>query len=85
MNDIMNELNAALNSMSLEMMLIWGLGLLLPILPNLWSIWHAFFRQFPTETEKLAWLGAAIFVPVLGGLAYLFVGCRRAKKYEDAG
>ncbi len=54
--------------------------LALPILPNLWSIWHAFNREFPTPAERLAWIGVGVFIPVLGGVAYLLVGRKRAKK-----
>lgn len=54
--------------------------LTIPIIPNLWSIWHAFHRAFPTDTERLAWLGIAVFVPVLGGIAYIIFGRPRARK-----
>ena len=59
---------------------IWLLLLAIPILPNLWSIWHAFFRVFPSDAERLAWIGACVFIPVLGGIAYILVGRRRAAK-----
>lgn len=52
----------------------------LPIVPNLWAIWHAFHREFATAQEKMTWLGICVFIPVLGGLAYLLVGRRRARK-----
>lgn len=61
------------------------LGLLLmglPAIPNLFGIWHSYHRVFPTEKERLIWLGVCIFVPVLGGLAYLLFGFRRARKYS---
>ncbi len=54
----------------------------LPIIPNLWAIYHAYYRVFPTDAEKMLWICVAIFVPVLGGLAYLFVGRRRGRKPE---
>lgn len=54
------------------------LVLALPILPNLWSIWHVRTRAFPSDQEKALWFAAAVFVPVLGGLAYIFVGRRRS-------
>lgn len=53
------------------------LGLLIPILPNLWAIWHAFHSDFATAEEKMSWVAAAVFLPVLGGLLYLFLGRRR--------
>ncbi len=52
--------------------------LTIPAIPNLWAIYHAYNRDFPTVQEKMAWIGAGIFVPVLGGLLYLFIGRRRA-------
>lgn len=59
---------------------VLGLALVLPILPNLWSIWHAYFREFDPPHEKFIWMGLAVFIPVLGGLAYLFYGIRRGRK-----
>lgn len=52
----------------------------LPAIPNLFGIWHAWNRVFPTQQERLIWLGVCVFVPVIGGLAYLLFGMRRAKK-----
>ena len=54
----------------------------IPAIPNLFGIWHAFHRVFPTPQERLIWLGVCVFVPVIGGLAYLIFGMRRAKKPE---
>ena len=61
-------------------LVLLGVAALVPILPNLWSIHHAFWREFPSVNEKMIWLVAAVFVPVLGGLAYLFFGRKRGKK-----
>ena len=55
--------------------------LFIPAIPNLWGIWHAYHRVFPTQQERLIWLGICIFVPVIGGLIYLVFGMRRAKKH----
>lgn len=52
----------------------------LPILPNLWAIWHSFHADFATHQEKMAWIAVSVFVPVLGGLAYLIWGFRRARR-----
>ncbi|MDQ7032426.1 MAG: PLD nuclease N-terminal domain-containing protein [Desulfonauticus sp.] len=54
--------------------------LILPILPNLWAINHIFKNNFNSYQEKMIWLGLAVFVPVIGGLAYVFVGRKRIKK-----
>ena len=49
-------------------------------IPNLFGIWHAFHRVFPTPQERLIWIGVCIFVPVIGGISYLLFGLRRARK-----
>jgi hypothetical protein len=54
--------------------------LLLPIVPALWSIWHIFHHEFRSPQEKMAWLGVAVFIPVLGGLAYILWGRKHARK-----
>jgi len=54
--------------------------LALPILPNLWSIWHANMHRFASPVERMLWLAACIFVPCLGGLAYVFFGRPRVLK-----
>ena len=54
--------------------------LALPILPNLWSIWHVRNHYFATEQEKSLWFLLAVFIPVLGGIIYLVAGRRRALK-----
>lgn len=52
--------------------------LALPILPNLWSIWHVRKHEFASDQEKSLWFLVSVFVPVLGGLVYICVGRRRA-------
>lgn len=69
-----------LSQLSASQYFLIGALLVLPILPNLWAIWHCFHRDFPTVNEKLTWLGIAVFIPVIGGLAYLVVGRKRGKK-----
>jgi hypothetical protein len=53
------------------------IGLLIPILPNLWAIWNAFHSEFASVEEKMSWIAAGVFLPVLGGLLYVFWGRRR--------
>lgn len=65
--------------MSLFSLEWWQLALLLvPALPNLWGIWHAFNHMFETPLERIVWIMACVFIPLLGGLAYLLFGWRRA-------
>lgn len=51
---------------------------LLPILPNLWSVWHICRHEFSPPEKKLYWLLLAVFVPVIGGVIYIFIGRKRA-------
>lgn len=53
--------------------------LMLPAALNLWAIWHAMNHEFPLEKERLIWILAGIFLPVLGGILYLLFGLRRSK------
>ncbi|NMC47838.1 MAG: PLDc_N domain-containing protein [Desulfovibrio sp.] len=71
---------APLPDMSAWRMALFSILAFLPAIPNLWAIWHCFRREFPTPAEKMTWLGVAVFVPVLGGLAYLVFGRKRGKK-----
>lgn len=52
--------------------------LLLPMLPNLWGIWHISRRGFTgpegSPGSNIVWLAVCVFVPVMGGLAYIFFG-----------
>ncbi len=50
--------------------------ILLPILPNLWSIWNIWTNSFKDYNQKIIWLVTAIFIPLLGGLLYIFIGHR---------
>jgi hypothetical protein len=71
---------APLPPMSSGQLILISILAFVPIIPNLWAIWHCFRRDFPTPAEKMAWFGIAVFVPVLGGLAYLLFGRKRGKK-----
>jgi hypothetical protein len=58
---------------------VWALPVLLvPILPNLWSIWHLHTNEFPTPQERVAWILAQVVLPVVGGLGYILFGRKRA-------
>lgn len=56
--------------------------LILPILPNLWAIWHLHTREFPTSQERMAWIVAQIVLPVVGGVGYILFGRKRAIKKQ---
>lgn len=51
-----------------------------PVLPNLWSLHHVFHHKYPGKYERLVWAYIAIFLPLVGGLIYIFFGKKRAKK-----
>ncbi len=57
--------------------LIWMFILLIPILPNLWSIWHIFKHDFPSPQEKMTWVLITTFIPVIGGILYILKGRKR--------
>ena len=66
--------------MSLFALQWWQIALLfLPAVLNLWGIWHAFRHQFETPLERMLWIMGCVFLPLLGGLAYLVFGLRRAR------
>ena len=59
----------------------WLMALLIiPILPNLWTIWHAMHRDFPGEKERYLWVLLAVMVPLVGGIIYFFLGRPRGRK-----
>lgn len=48
---------------------------LLPILLNLWGLWHVWSHDFGGDFQrKVLWLLCCVFLPVLGGLIYLVAG-----------
>jgi hypothetical protein len=53
-----------------------------PALINLWAIWHAGTHVFATRTEQALWVCAGVFLPVLGGVAYVCLGLRRSRKAD---
>ncbi len=52
--------------------------LLLPMLPNIWGIWHSGTRRFNTPQEQMGWISLNTLLPCLGGLIYIFVGRKRS-------
>ncbi len=63
-----------------EILFFLALGLF--ALPNLFGIWHAFHRVFPSPQERLIWMGICVFVPIIGGIGYLVFGLRRSRKWD---
>ncbi|MFP4167782.1 MAG: PLDc N-terminal domain-containing protein [Desulfonatronovibrionaceae bacterium] len=68
-------MNAVLTNAPLVIILLF-----IPILPNLWAIWHIFRSDFNTGQEKMIWLAVAVFMPILGGIIYIFWGRRRGQR-----
>ncbi|BBD07751.1 PLDc N-terminal domain-containing protein [Desulfovibrio ferrophilus] len=64
----------------------WFMGILALTLVCLsisfWAIYHAYWREFPTIQEKMIWLVVAVFVPFIGGFAYLVWGRKRGRISE---
>lgn len=44
------------------------------------AIWDAFRREFPSPTEKFAWIQLAVLFPFVGGLGYFIFGRKRGRK-----
>ena len=63
--------------------IFWIIALSLPILPNLWCIWHASRHDFPNPDEGRLWVRAGTFAPIIGGILYLTIGMRRARPFPD--
>ncbi len=72
-----------IDKVAIANLLLWGIILLLPILPNLWSIWHIFKNDFPTPQEKMTWIFVATFLPVIGGIIYVLWGRKKVIKGEN--
>ena len=70
----------AMPELSTPILILLFLAFLLPITPNLWAIWHIFQCEYPSQGEKMGWLFAAMFLPVLGGLVYCLWGRKRGLK-----
>jgi len=65
--------------------IFWVIVLSLPILPNLWCIWHASRHSFPGPNEQAHWVRTGTFVPIIGGILYLAIGMRRARPLPKPG
>ena len=50
----------------------------IPMLPTFWSIWHIWNHDFPNPQARALWLVLVVFVPVIGGIIYIFTGRRTA-------
>lgn len=62
----------------------WQMALvMLPVLLNLWAIWHVFTHSFPGEMERPLWMVATVFLPFVGGLLYVLFGLRRSRPRES--
>lgn len=55
------------------------LAALLPMLPSFWSIWHIWDHEFATPRQRALWLVLVVFLPVLGGIIYIFAGRGKAR------
>ncbi len=58
--------------------LFWYLAFAPAACLSMWAIWHAFYHKFSSPQQRLLWIGAAIFLPVIGGVAYLIIGRTQA-------
>lgn len=45
-----------------------------------WSIIDCWKRTYESTNEKVMWIQISVFVPILGSLAYLFLGRKRGSR-----
>lgn len=45
-----------------------------------WTILDAWKQDFESSQEKMLWMQICIFIPILGSLAYIFLGKKRGSK-----
>ena len=55
------------------------LAALIPMLPSFWSIWHIWDHEFETPQQRALCLVLVVFLPVLGGIIYIFTGRTKAR------
>ena len=48
------------------------------MIPSLWSILHIWGHEFASPQQRVLWLLLVVFVPVLGGIIYIFTGRKKA-------
>ncbi|SKA71410.1 PLDc N-terminal domain-containing protein [Desulfobaculum bizertense] len=72
-----------LSSFSPALLATIGAIVLIAVLLSFWAIWHAFWRQFPSQQEKMIWLAVAVFIPFIGGIIYLLFGKNRGRRLES--
>jgi hypothetical protein len=53
------------------------------MLPTLWSIRHIWTHEFEEPQQRALWLVLVVFAPVVGGLAYIFTGRKKAGRKRD--
>ena len=51
---------------------------MIPMLPTLWSIIHIWGHEGPTPQRRAVWLVLVVFLPVIGGIIYIFTGRKKA-------
>ena len=48
-----------------------------PVLFSGWAIFHAGTHEFSSLQEKSLWIAAVVFLPLVGAIAYAFIGRSR--------
>ncbi len=47
-------------------------------IPTMFALWHAFTHAFASQTERVKWIVATVFLPPVGGILYMLIGRKRA-------
>ena len=50
------------------------------MVPTFWSIWHIWSHAFSSPLQRSKWLVLVVFLPVIGGILYIFTGRGKAGK-----
>ena len=48
-----------------------------PMIPTVWSILHIWGHEFANQQQRALWLVLVVFLPVVGGIIYIFTGRKK--------
>lgn len=60
---------------------LWQIALLLsPLLIVAWALWDLRSRTFENYNTRFLWIYIITFIPIIGAIAYFFIGRKKTKK-----
>ena len=54
------------------------LVVMFPMIPTLWSILHIWGHEFENPQQRALCLVLVVFLPIVGGIIYIFTGRKKA-------